>query len=106
MPKKRFLASLGVAAALAAGGVAAAVVGTTGISGAQTESPTTTAPATGPAPAPDGTAPAPDGPRSRENCPDKAAGGAAGTQGSSTGAAGATGISTQLGFRGGGGRHL
>lgn len=96
MRKNRLLASFAVAAGLVAGGATAIIFGPTA-SGAQT--PTTQAPPSTSAPAPnaDGTTPPADRPARGENCPEKnGAGGQAPATGSSTRGAAST---QQPGFR-------
>jgi hypothetical protein len=94
MRKKRFLAGLGLTAALAAGGIGAAWLAAPVISGAQTTDtttpPATTAPGNGQAPA-----------QTPGNCPHMGQNGG-GTTGSG-GSGGTSSEATNLSWRGGGG---
>jgi hypothetical protein len=101
MPNNRLLASLGVTAALAAGGIGAAWLAAPAISGAQTTAPSTTMPSTT---MPSTTMPAPDTGQAPAhtpgNCPHMGQnGGGSGGTGTS---GGASAEATSLSWRSGG----
>src|SRR5262245_60973929 len=99
MRKRRFLAALGVTAGLVAGGATAIVLGTPGVSGAQTDGSTTTQPTT-PSDQPATPAPGNQG-RAGHNCPNMGgqAGSGTGSSGTST-SGGGTGDASNVRFRG------
>ena len=106
MPKRRFLAALGVTAGLLAGGATAVALGTPGVAGAQTNGATTTQPAT---PSDQPGTPAPGGAGgSGHLCQHMGDGGSGnGSPGTSSGSSSGTstsgggpGNASNLGFRG------